>query len=60
MIEIQALLCRSNFGIPRRQATGMDFIRVNLLMAVIEKRGGLQIGDQALPLSGFVFRFQFH
>jgi DNA repair protein RadA/Sms len=46
MIEIQALLCRSNFGIPRRQATGMDFNRVNLLMAVIEKRGGLQIGDQ--------------
>ncbi|MBQ3891411.1 MAG: DNA repair protein RadA [Lachnospiraceae bacterium] len=46
MIEIQALLCRSNFGIPRRQATGMDFNRVNLLMAVVEKRGGLQIGDQ--------------
>ena len=46
MIEIQALLCKSNFGIPRRQATGMDFNRVNLLMAVIEKRGGLMIGDQ--------------
>lgn len=45
MIEIQALVCRSNFGIPRRQATGMDFNRVNLLMAVLEKRGGLQIGD---------------
>ena len=46
MIEIQALLCKSNFGIPRRQANGMDFNRVNLLMAVIEKRAGLQIGDQ--------------
>lgn len=45
MIEIQALVCRSNFGIPRRQATGMDFNRVNLLMAVIEKRAGVQIGD---------------
>ncbi len=45
MIEIQALVCRSNFGIPRRQTTGMDFNRVNLLMAVIEKRAGLNIGD---------------
>jgi len=45
MMEIQALVCKSNFGIPRRQATGMDYNRVNLLMAVIEKRGGLQIGD---------------
>ena len=46
MLEIQALLCKSAFGIPRRQATGMDFNRVNLLMAVTEKRGGLTIGDQ--------------
>ena len=46
MVEIQALVCRSAFGIPRRQATGMDNNRVNLLMAVIEKRGGLNIGDQ--------------
>lgn len=46
MVEIQALVCHSNFGIPRRQTTGMDFNRVNLLMAVIEKRGGMQIGDQ--------------
>lgn len=45
MIEIQALVCHSNFGIPRRQTTGMDLNRVNLLMAVIEKRGGLIIGD---------------
>lgn len=45
MIEIQALVCRSNFGIPRRQTTGMDYNRVNLLMAVIEKRAGLNIGD---------------
>ena len=45
LIEIQALVCRTNFGIPRRQATGTDFNRVNLLMAVLEKRMGLQIGD---------------
>ena len=45
MLEIQALVCKSAFGIPRRQATGMDYNRVNLLMAVLEKRGGLNIGD---------------
>lgn len=36
MVEMQALVCHSNFGIPRRQATGVDFNRVNLLMAVLE------------------------
>ena len=45
MLEIQALISKSNFGIPRRQTTGMDINRVNLLMAVLEKRGGIQIGD---------------
>lgn len=45
LIEIQALVCRTNFGIPRRQTTGTDFNRVNLLMAVLEKRLGLQVGD---------------
>lgn len=45
MIELQALVCRSNFGIPRRQATGTDFNRVNLLMAVLEKRSGVQLSD---------------
>lgn len=46
LIEIQALVCTSNFGIPRRQATGTDFNRLNLLMAVLEKRVGLQILGQ--------------
>ena len=45
LIEIQALVCHSNFGIPRRQTTGTDFNRVNLLMAVLEKRVGLQMGN---------------
>ena len=40
LLEIQALVCRSNFGNPRRQANGTDFNRVNLLMAVLEKRAG--------------------
>lgn len=45
LLEVQALVCRSNFGIPRRQAAGTDFNRLNLLMAVLEKRVGLQISD---------------
>lgn len=45
LIEIQALVCRTNFGIPRRTAAGTDGNRVNLLMAVLEKRAGLQIND---------------
>ena len=45
LVEIQALVCRTNFGIPRRQATGTDFNRVNLLMAVLEKRIGLKMAD---------------
>ena len=43
LIEIQALVCSTNFGIPRRQATGSDFNRMNLLMAVLEKRLGMQL-----------------
>lgn len=45
LVEIQALVCQSNFGIPRRQTTGTDFNRVNLLMAVLEKRSGLQLAS---------------
>lgn len=45
LFEIQALVCRTNFGFPRRQANGTDFNRVNLLMAVLEKRVGLQMSD---------------
>ena len=45
MLEIQALVCRTNFGFPKRQATGTDFNRINLLMAVLEKRIQMQIGD---------------
>ena len=46
LMEIQALVCKSNFGMPRRTAAGLDYNRVNLLMAVLEKRVGL-------PLSGY-------
>lgn len=45
LLEVQALVCRSNFGNPRRTANGCDFNRVNLLMAVLEKRLGLPLGE---------------
>lgn len=45
MIEIQALVCRTNFGFPRRTANGTDFNRVNLLMAVLEKRGRVNLSE---------------
>lgn len=45
LIEIQALVCQSNFGMPRRTATGTDYNRVNLLMAVLEKRIGLHMSN---------------
>ncbi len=43
LVEIQALVSTSGFGIPRRQAIGTDLNKVNLLIAVLEKRLGLQM-----------------
>lgn len=43
LVEIQALVCDSNFGLPRRTAAGTDYNRVNLLMAVLEKRAGIHM-----------------
>lgn len=45
LVEIQALVTRSNFGMPRRTAAGCDYNRVNLLMAVLEKRLGLRLSE---------------
>ncbi len=45
LIEIQALVCKSGFGMPRRTAAGTDYNRVNLLMAVLEKRIGLPLSE---------------
>ncbi len=44
LLEIQALVCQTGFGIPRRQSSGADLNRINLLMAVLEKRLGLKLG----------------
>ena len=45
LVEVQALICRTNFNMPRRTAAGTDYNRVNLLMAVLEKRAGVQLSD---------------
>ena len=46
LLEVQALVCDTNFQIPRRQATGCDFNRMNLLIAVIEKRLQMPLGRE--------------
>ena len=45
LVEVQALVCRTNFKMPRRTSAGTDYNRVNLLLAVMEKRIGLHLGD---------------
>ena len=45
LIEIQALVCQSNLPMPRRTTAGTDFNRVNLLLAVLEKRAGIHLSS---------------
>jgi len=45
LVEVQALISRTNFNMPRRTSAGTDYNRVNLLMAVLEKRAGIQLSD---------------
>ncbi|MDO5407015.1 MAG: DNA repair protein RadA [Eubacteriales bacterium] len=66
LLEVQALVAQTNFGLPRRTAAGTDYNRVNLLMAVLEKRchyemsrydayvniaGGVKMNEPALDLA---------
>ncbi len=43
LVEVQALVCPTNFNMPRRTAAGTDYNRVTLLMAVLEKRLGISL-----------------
>ncbi|MCD7833618.1 MAG: DNA repair protein RadA [Lachnospiraceae bacterium] len=45
LLEVQALVCKTNLAFPRRTAAGTDLNRVNLLMAVLEKRAGLRLSS---------------
>ena len=51
LLELQALSVPSVFGIPRRNAIGIDYNRLTLLMAVLEKRAGLNLGSQDIYLN---------
>ncbi len=46
LIEIQALVVPSQLAVPRRVATGVDFARLQMLVAVLMKRAGLQLGNE--------------
>jgi DNA repair protein RadA/Sms len=46
LVEVQALVARSFLANPRRTATGIELNRLNMLLAVLEKRVGLRLGDQ--------------
>ena len=46
LVEMQALTSQTVFGIPKRTANGIDYNRIAVLMAVIEKRAGLSLGNQ--------------
>lgn len=54
LAEVQALVSYTSFGMPRRMATGMDYNRVVLLIAVLEKRAGIQLSnyDSYVNLAG--------
>lgn len=46
LVEIQALVTKANFGIPERKVSGVDYNRVSMILAVLEKRIGLKLGGQ--------------
>ena len=51
LVELQALTTLSVFGMPRRNTIGVDYNRLTLLMAVLEKRTGMQLGNQDVYLN---------
>ena len=51
LVELQALVSPTHFGLPRRMAVGVDPNRVLLLLAVLEKRGGILLGSQDVYLN---------
>ena len=51
MLELQALATPSVYGLPRRNSIGIDYNRVTLLVAVLEKKAGLNLGSQDIYLN---------
>ena len=46
LVEVQALVSTTSYGMPQRNTTGFDYRRLSLLLAVLEKRVGLNLGQQ--------------
>lgn len=51
LVELQALVTQSVFGLPRRNANGIDYNRLTLLVAVMEKKAGFMLGNQDVYLN---------
>jgi DNA repair protein RadA/Sms len=51
LVELQALVCQSSYGVPRRTTIGVDHNRLALLVAVLEKKVGLHLGGQDIFLN---------
>jgi DNA repair protein RadA/Sms len=51
LVEVQALVTTTVFGMPRRTASGVDYNRMVVLLAVLEKRAGLHLGSQDVYVS---------
>ncbi|MGY6558798.1 MAG: DNA repair protein RadA [Nitritalea sp.] len=51
LIEIQSLVSAATYGTPQRSSTGHDAKRLNMLLAVLEKRGGMRLGAQDVFLN---------
>lgn len=51
LVEFQALTTQSVYGLPRRTANGIDYNRLTLLIAVLEKKAGLTLGNQDVYLN---------
>ena len=51
LVELQALVTQSVFGLPRRTANGIDYNRLTLLVAVMEKKANFMLGNQDVYLN---------
>jgi DNA repair protein RadA/Sms len=51
LVEVQALVNKTSYGYPKRTASGMDLTRLNLLVAMLERRTKLQLSDQDIYIN---------
>ena len=51
LAEVQALVCQTTYNMPRRTSNGYDYNRAAMLLAVLEKRGGLRLDEPAADLA---------